>query len=61
MATYQGMMANIVAANSKLEVPRVVEMMQVGTNLTSEQALDCGLIHGIEEPSIPDDARWWQA
>ena len=39
---------------------KVIEMIQAGTTLTSQQAKDVGLIHDIIEPAIPAGARWWQ-
>ena len=59
---YQQMMAGAIAdgTDGRLTRDKVVELIQTGTTLNSQQAKDFGLIHDILEPAIPADARWWQ-
>ena len=59
---YQQMMADAIAegTDGRLTRDKVVELIQTGTTLNSQQAKDVGLIHDIIEPAIPADARWWQ-
>ena len=60
LTTYQTMMAETISGGTNLSKEKVLEMMQVGTTVTAQQALECGLVHEIVEPAIPADARWWQ-
>ena len=59
---YRQMIAEAIAEGSdgRLTPDKVIEMIQNGTTLNSQQAKDVGLIHDIIEPAIPTEARWWQ-
>jgi ATP-dependent Clp protease, protease subunit len=59
---YQQMIAEAIAEGTggRLTGERVVEMIQNGAILNSQEAKDVGLIHDIIEPAIPAEARWWQ-
>jgi ATP-dependent Clp protease protease subunit len=59
---YQQMIAEAISEGTggRLTRDKVIEMIQAGTMLTSQQAKDVGLIHDIIEPAIPAGARWWQ-
>ncbi len=58
---YEGIMADVVAANSTLKRAEVLRMMKQGTSVDSETALKKGLIHRIEELATPLGARTYQA
>lgn len=60
LANYEQMMAEIVAEDSNLSKEDVVNMMREGTIVTPKQAKEFGLIHEIEDYSIPHSARSWQ-
>jgi ATP-dependent protease ClpP protease subunit len=59
MEHYTDTIAEIVSANSDLSRDDVRSMMQVGTLVLPEEALKMKLIHAIDEPKIPRDARSW--
>lgn len=58
--TYQDMMARVVSQGSNLKADEVQDMMNRGATLSSKQALDCGLVHEIGEPTFQRDSRWHQ-
>jgi ATP-dependent protease ClpP protease subunit len=61
LGRYEAMMSEIVAEHSSLKPAEVLQMMRNGTSMSSVEALDHGLIHAIEETTIPIEARSWQA
>jgi Protease subunit of ATP-dependent Clp proteases len=58
--TYQQMMAEIVSAYTKLTSEDVRDMMDRGATMSSIQAVECGLVHEIAEPTFQRDSRWHQ-
>lgn len=58
---YEGIMADVVAARSKLKKEEVLQMMKQGTSVDPETALKQGLIHTVEELATPLGARTYQA
>jgi ATP-dependent Clp protease, protease subunit len=60
LGTYENLMAEFVSDQSELEKSEVLKMMREGTSVLSTEAKAMGLIHDVEECSIPQDARSWQ-
>jgi ATP-dependent protease ClpP protease subunit len=60
MQHYTDTIAKTVSANSALSESEVKTMMQVGTLVLPKEALKMKLIHAIDEPKLPRDARSWQ-
>jgi ATP-dependent protease ClpP protease subunit len=57
---YQDMMAKVVSDRSSLSSEDVLRMQNEGATLSSTEALECGVIHEIAEPTFPRDSRWHQ-
>lgn len=60
LQNYDRMMAELIAERTNLSFDDAQRMMKDGTNLTPQQALDCGVIHAIEEHTTSRDAVNWQ-
>jgi ATP-dependent protease ClpP protease subunit len=60
MEHYTDTIAKTVSANSDLTENKVRKMMQEGTLVRPEEALKMKIIHAIDEPKLPLDARSWQ-
>jgi ATP-dependent protease ClpP protease subunit len=60
MEHYTNTIAKAVSDNSDLSESNVKNMMQEGTLVLPKEALKMKLIHVIDEPKIPQDARTWQ-
>jgi ATP-dependent protease ClpP protease subunit len=60
MEHYTNTLAKAVSANSNLSEDDVKSMMQAGTLVLPNEALKMKLIHAIDEPKLPQDARSWQ-
>lgn len=57
LSTYEEMMAEVVSQGTDLSKEDVLRMMREGTSVRPNEAKAMGLIHGIEDCSIPADAR----
>ena len=60
LGTYEDLMADLVVERSGMEKSEVLKLMREGTSIRPQRALELGLIHEIEEHSIPQNARSWQ-
>ncbi len=60
MEHYTNIIAKVVSDNSDVSQGQVQDMMQDGTLILPEEALSMKLIHAIDEPKLPQDARTWQ-
>jgi ATP-dependent protease ClpP protease subunit len=60
LGTYEDLMAVTVSGRSGIPKNDVLKMMREGTTVTPERAKELGLIHEIEEHTIPQSARTWQ-
>ncbi len=54
--TENARIAQFVSENSGLNVRKVQGMMRVGTTMTSQQALECGIVHEIVHKEVPRGA-----
>jgi ATP-dependent protease ClpP protease subunit len=55
--TYEALMAETVEAHTNIAKDKVLQMMREGTSIRSGEARSIGLVHAVEELSIPWNAR----
>ncbi|WP_313195624.1 ATP-dependent Clp protease proteolytic subunit [Shinella zoogloeoides] len=60
LGNYDHVMAQVIAERTDISFDDAQLMMRNGANLTPQQALECGVIHAIENPTKPRDAATWQ-
>ena len=60
LATYDDMMCQELSQNSNLTAEQAKQMAQRGTSVTAQEALQMNLIHAVETPQLPTNARSWQ-
>jgi ATP-dependent Clp protease protease subunit len=60
LGTYESLMTSYVADRSGQTKETILRMMQEGTTVLPERAKELGLIHDVEECSIPQGARSYQ-
>jgi ATP-dependent protease ClpP protease subunit len=60
LGAYENMMVEYVADRSGQKKETILNMMREGTTVSPVQAKALGLIHDVEECSIPQDARSYQ-
>lgn len=51
--TENARIAQFVSENSGLNVRKVQAMMRVGTTMTAQQALECGIVHEVVHKEVP--------
>jgi ATP-dependent protease ClpP protease subunit len=60
LGTYENLMVEYVASRSGQKQETILRMMREGTTVLPDRAKALGLIHDVEECSIPQDARSYQ-
>jgi len=57
LGTYETMMAETVESRTSIPMADVLRMMREGLSIRSDEALRLGIVHAIEDHSVPWDAR----